>query len=180
MRLNKKAFVLLETIVVITVLSVTLIVLYASYSKIISDSRKKMFYDNTEYIYKTSVIRKYLEPKINIATSLGDSAYHVYCSNTLDSYKNCNATNVEGHDLFKYLSVNAIYFTDWNTKEAKGEYIDLEATTQIYLNSIDVPSEDSIYRITVMFEEENNVTFDEEGILEPSYQYASLRIGSRK
>ena len=53
MRLNKKAFVLLETIVVITVLSVTLIVLYASYSKIISDSRKKMFYDNTEYIYKT-------------------------------------------------------------------------------------------------------------------------------
>ena len=61
--MNQKAFVLMETIVVIFVLCVILVMLYASYSNLLISVQNKSLYDNTEYIYKTQLVREYLEEK---------------------------------------------------------------------------------------------------------------------
>jgi len=80
---KSKGFVLMEAIVVISVLCVILVILYGAYSKLLIDVKKKSLYDNTEYIYKTSVIRKYFEEDEGdtlkaILESLPTSSNHIY------------------------------------------------------------------------------------------------------
>ena len=60
--MNKKAFVLMETIVVIVVISVALLTIFASYNKILVKVKKENKYDTSEYIYMTNYIKKYLGP----------------------------------------------------------------------------------------------------------------------
>ena len=50
---EKNGFVMIETVVVITILTVGLISLYASYSLILSKAVTKNYYDNVEHIYKS-------------------------------------------------------------------------------------------------------------------------------
>ena len=59
--MKKNGFVLVETIVVILVLCVLLIMLYGGYMNVISAVQRKSYYDNTEYIYKTNLVKEYLE-----------------------------------------------------------------------------------------------------------------------
>ena len=60
----KKGFVLMETIVVIVVISVALLTIFSSYNKILSKVKKENKYDTSEYIYMTNYIKKYLKDKI--------------------------------------------------------------------------------------------------------------------
>ena len=167
---KERGFVLAETIVVITVLCVILIVLYASYNNLLIGVKKKSYFDNTEYIYKTSVVRKYLEPKLNISTLFQDKTYGVYCSNTLAMYDDCMSPSTDGYDLFKFLKVNAVYITPWDANSAGvANYLELEATTQNYIKYLDAEiMPNLVYRIIVMFEADDG-----------HYEYASLRFGSR-
>ena len=48
MKLNKKGFVLMETMIVITVLSVALIFLYTTYVKVLASASKVSYYDKVE------------------------------------------------------------------------------------------------------------------------------------
>lgn len=57
---NKNGFVFMETIVVISVLSITLILLFSSYSYILRKSRTKKMYDTTEVIYKTYYFKEFI------------------------------------------------------------------------------------------------------------------------
>ncbi len=168
--MKRKGFVLLETIVVITVLCVILIALYGSYSNMLVNVKKKSNFDNTEFIYKTSVVRKYLEPRINIQSLLGGKIYGIYCSNSLGTYKNCTDASVVGYELFRFLGVNAVYITNWDAKAmGMGNYTELEATTQSYINSLDPEVLPNLaYRIIVMYETDVE-----------HYEYSSLRFGSR-
>ncbi len=167
---NERGFVLAETIVVITVLCVILIMLYASYNNLLIGVKKKSFFDNTEYVYKTSVVRKYLEPKINISSLFQDKTYGVYCSNTLVAYDDCSSSSIDGYELFKFLRINAIYVTPWDANNAGvANYLDLEATTQSYIKYLDAEIMPSlVYRLIVMYEADDG-----------HYEYASLRFGSR-
>ena len=53
-------FILIETIVVITILSVGLISLYASYNLILTKAVGRSYYDNVDYVYKTYMVSRYL------------------------------------------------------------------------------------------------------------------------
>lgn len=175
---NKKAFVLLETIVVITVLCVILIMLYASYSKILIDVNKKSLYDNAEYIYKTNVVRNLLENQLKktnttVSNFMGSNYLKIYCSNTVPGVNKCNSTAVEGNDLFNFMKVNAVYFTKWDTSSlTTADFVRLEPTTQNYIKTLDTRRADGVFRIIVMFSSEN----DE---LQTDYEYATLRFGNR-
>lgn len=57
---KRNGFIMIETIVVITILSVGLISLYASYNLILSKAVNKSYYDNVDYVYKTYMVAKYL------------------------------------------------------------------------------------------------------------------------
>ncbi|MDD2409226.1 MAG: prepilin-type N-terminal cleavage/methylation domain-containing protein [Bacilli bacterium] len=65
---NTKGFVMIETIIVITILMVGLISLYSSYSVIISRLQVKNNYDNVEYIYKAYFVGDYLIDNNNVST----------------------------------------------------------------------------------------------------------------
>lgn len=174
--MKKNGFVLMETIIVITVLCVVLVTLYGAYSKLLIDVNKRSLYDQTEYIYKTALVRKYLEEKVNkdVYTS---STYYVYCRNSFSNVNDkCYDKDISGNyekDLFKYLGVEAIYITHWNVGAISP--LDLqgfEATTQNYIQKMD-PTDESGFRIIVMFKSENNDTDKE------VYEYATLRFGGR-
>ena len=64
MKLNKKGFVLMETMIVITVLSVALIFLYTTYVKVLGSASKVSYYDNVEDMY-TAYYASKLYGKIN-------------------------------------------------------------------------------------------------------------------
>lgn len=172
--MKNRGFVLMETIVVISVLCIVMVVLYAAYSKVLIDVNKKSLYDKTEYIYKTNLVRNYLEetlPEIEYSSS----THYVYCRNKMED-KLCFDENITGNyenDLFKALKVEAIYITLWNVANiSESDLVGFEATTQHYIKKMDATDEDA-FRIIVMFDSENNMTGT------PVYEYATLRFGSR-
>ena len=58
---KKNGFVFMETIVVISVLSITLMLLFGSYSYILRKSRSKNTFDTSETVYKTYYVRSLIE-----------------------------------------------------------------------------------------------------------------------
>lgn len=59
--MKKNGFVFIETIVVISVLSITLLLLFSSYSFMLRKSRERDTFDNIELIYKTYYIKDILD-----------------------------------------------------------------------------------------------------------------------
>lgn len=103
MKLNKKGFVLMETMIVITVLSVALIFLYTTYVKVLGNASKVSYYDNVEDMYSAYYASK-LYGKINnneisinsdIITNL-DIVNIIYLSK--DDILGLNNTNVLNYD----------------------------------------------------------------------------------
>ena len=52
--MKRKGFVMIETIIVITVLTIGLVSIYVSYSTLISRAQVKNTYENVEYIYQVT------------------------------------------------------------------------------------------------------------------------------
>ena len=172
MRRNSKGFVLMETIVVISVLCVVLVVLYAAYSSLISSVHKKSLYDNTEYLYKASVIRKHLESDESLTSAYKSREPYIYCSDLLAQSSSSINSCTSSSELFEFMKVKGIYFTSWDVSGDTSNYENLEATTQRYLRSLDPKHIDGAYRLIVMFSSENSEDENE-------FEYASLRFGSR-
>lgn len=59
--MKNKGFVLMETIVVIVVISVALLTIFSSYNKILRKVKSENKYDTSEYIYMTEYIKKYMK-----------------------------------------------------------------------------------------------------------------------
>jgi type II secretory pathway pseudopilin PulG len=59
--MKKNGFVFIETIVVICVLSVTLLLLFSSYSYMLRKSRERGLFDNTDSIYKTYYVKQMID-----------------------------------------------------------------------------------------------------------------------
>ena len=57
----KKGFIFIETIIVVTILTVALMSIYANYSKIISNTKELNTFDTTEYNYKTYFLKQKYE-----------------------------------------------------------------------------------------------------------------------
>lgn len=96
---NNKGFVLMETIIVMSVLSVALMTLYSSYVKIMANSKTKNFYDTPETLYiAEAVSRAQLYNKGYLASNSEDnsdkkaiiikngSAYKITCYNAIETY----------------------------------------------------------------------------------------------
>ena len=68
--MKNHGFVLMETIVVIVVISVALLTIFSSYNKILSKVKTENKYDTSEYIYMTYYIRKYLKELANTDSTI--------------------------------------------------------------------------------------------------------------
>lgn len=166
----------METIVVISVLSLILVMLYTSYSATLTNIENRGSYDNTEYIYKTVVIRNFLENLSNVSLSSEDGI--TYCQNTINGNTRkcylpdaCDA-NDERCELFEFLKVEGVYVTDWDITNLRNNYPNtLDATTKRYIKSLDPPKMPAgTKRIIVMYKDENSQKDY------PQYQYATLKI----
>ena len=79
----KKGFVFIETIIVITVLTVGLMSIYANYSKILANTKEFNTFDTTEYNYKTYYLKKlFLSGEMKTTTG-------VNITNVLSNYNKC-------------------------------------------------------------------------------------------
>ncbi len=162
----KKGFILVETIIVILVLSVILVALYASYSNLLIKVNKKDLYNNTEYIYKTLIVRDYLKDNLSSAT-YENSIYYMYCNN-LDESKKCydGSSKAYQNKLFSILKVEAVYiFNDLLDIDVTA-LNEIEPTTLNYIKSLDLNENGT--RILVMFKDENDESDKD------IFQYANL------
>lgn len=103
MQLNRKGFVLMETIIVMTVLSIALIYLYTTYVKVLGSASKVSYYDNVEDMYTayyasklySKIENKEIEKNSDIITNL-DIVNIIYMSK--DSIINLSKDDILQYD----------------------------------------------------------------------------------
>ena len=55
--MNNKGFMFVETIVTTAILLVSLVAIYVSYSAFIIGEKRRLYFDDMSYIYKTMILR---------------------------------------------------------------------------------------------------------------------------
>ena len=131
MSIKNKGFVLLETIIVMSVLLIGMILLYSNYNRIFMNSGKISYYDNVEDMY---------------------TAYYVYLNKDTINTSSNEVVDVSDNEVLKNLDIERIYFIDKDvftnlyTKEVSNcENLDslncFDGSTIAYLKSIENKSD---------------------------------------
>ena len=150
---NKKGFVLIETIIVMSVLLIGMIILYSNYNKMIINSSKVNYYDNVEDIYAAYYAYKYVNDLTTPAWN-SNSIYEVYTIPT-----DTDNENDEFKKIFKNLNIETIYYfskggfekifeentnscgekneDDKDNKDNENQLLCFDGTTINYLRSIE-------------------------------------------
>lgn len=134
---NKKGFVLIETIIVMSVLLIGMIILYSNYNKMIINSSKVNYYDNVEDMYTAYYAYKYVN---DLETWNNDSDYKVIKTGDLgENFKK----------IFSNLNIETIYYfskkgfenifseKDGKCKDKPNQLLCYDGTTINYLRSIE-------------------------------------------
>lgn len=134
---NKKGFVLIETIIVMSVLLIGMIILYSNYNKMIINSSKVNYYDNVDDMYTAYYTYKYAN---DLIAWNSDSNYEVIKTGNLgENFKN----------IFSNLNIETIYYfskkgfenifseKDGNCEDKPNQLLCYDGTTINYLRSIE-------------------------------------------
>lgn len=133
--MNKKGFVLMETIVVIVVVSVALLTIFSSYNKILSKLRTENKYDTSEYIYMTKYIKDYMQKNQSVLEiSVDDISANI--TNYLSNISNSN-------NLKSLYGVEKIYLLT-NLNNFGGNETNVDAYMIDYIKKLDVKNEDKL------------------------------------
>lgn len=142
----KRGFALLETLIVITFLTVSLLLLYGTFTNMLNNSKKNILYDNASNIYKAYYIKEYL--------SLGN-LNDITTENIQEI--SCNETNISGcPNLLSKLNVNKMYIAKINLKDyAKEKY---SSNLNNYLDTLSNKNT-AEYRLILEFKEKDTLSF---------------------
>ena len=77
----RRGFALLETIIVITFVTVSLLLLYGTFTSLIDSKEKNILYDDASNIYQMYYLKEYLE-----LNGLNDLTLNIPLNNTSDKY----------------------------------------------------------------------------------------------
>jgi len=123
----KKGFVFIETIIVVCILTVSLISLYANYSKIIANTKELNTFDTAEYNYKTYYLKKMYSNSTlinenrctsDIQTPFSDSGYVKICKFTNVFFKLDYLSNSDGYTSYNGNANVDAYIIDYlNTQD---------------------------------------------------------------
>lgn len=142
--MNKKGFVLMETIVVIVVVSVALLTIFSSYNKILSKLRTENKYDTSEYIYMTKYIKDYLQDKVSVTDIC--IIFNGKCA-TLTSHELSQQLGDEQKELYNvekiYLLTNLNKFDKEMTNGKKNSSL-FDAYMIDYIKKLDVRDKDKL------------------------------------
>jgi hypothetical protein len=70
--LKKNGFTFIETIITVVVLSTSLLLLYNSYSGIITKEEVRLYYDDPAYIYRTNNILRYIKENLDVNSIISE------------------------------------------------------------------------------------------------------------
>ena len=161
---NKNGFIFMETIVVISVLSITLLLLFASYSYILRKSRTKKMFDTTETIYKTYYVKQVIDnyKVTNNGTGIGIEYYikthlsgaNPECKQIATSYIcDLSSTDYKGDlyqikhifeiDKFYYLNPNTVI----NANNSNDILNNFDATTIDYIKNLGTGVDSNVFII---------------------------------
>ena len=136
--MNKKAFVLMETIVVIVVISVALLTIFASYNKILSKVKTENKYDTSEYIYMTNYVKNFFKKSgcvINSNDITDNEVIEHYSNNS------CYINNVPG---IGELNIKKIYVLKNINGGDDTKFKKFDAYMIDYIRKLDVGDNDSL------------------------------------
>lgn len=102
----KKGFVFLETLLVMVVLSIAVLGVYSTYVSVTSNIDSRTYYDNIGDLYKTEIVRNWIDEN-NLITS---ENYIKITSSNCSSYM--SITNCS--DYMDYLQIENIYINNSN------------------------------------------------------------------
>lgn len=117
MKTNKKGFVLIETLVVMCVVTLSLLMLYKMYSTVSENLKNRKYYDNINDVYKVNAIEEIIssfeldkenENNIDFIRIKYDSIEDEISCNYNDN-TDCSNTKDGSNIVFKELEVKNIY-----------------------------------------------------------------------
>lgn len=130
--MKKNGFVFLETLVVVSVLSLTLILLFGTYSFILRKSRERNVFDTTEMIYKTFFTKEIIEKEYgNISTYMNS------CAKLKNDVYECTLQDNRLIQLKQSFEVEKIYFLiPSDVYNDKNTLLKMDATTIDYVKHL--------------------------------------------
>ena len=153
----KKGFALLETLIVITFLSVSLLLLYNTFTNMVNNSRKNLLYDDASNIYKVYYTKEYLklEGLTNIET------------NNIKELT-CSDFDISGcQTILNKFKVNKMYIAKVDLKDYNKE--NLSSNLIGYLDSLTNKSENK-YRLILEFKNDETYSYSSISINEVDYE----------
>ena len=190
---NKKGFVFVETLIVISVLTASLLVLYSSYYSLIRNEKTRIKYNDSVYLYRTYYLEKFfrnfrfdlvtnslnkedLEKPISILTGFGCRG-DIFI-NEEDNIGLCENLMEELHISNLYLTYNDISELQ-NCTDQKGiceALVQVNATASDYMKTIGGKGKQG-YRIIVEFAETKDGSRKCNSNEECQYYYTTLSLG---
>lgn len=138
----RKGFVLLETIIVVSVVSVALLILYRSYQNIMAKSEYTNVNDTTELIYKTFLIKRDIEQNSGMTIReymCGSNTTALSCERQRNSDPSLNRVDsvyVNSFEVFKIYYFDKEFFNlSKETKDATN-YRSWSASSVDYFNTL--------------------------------------------
>lgn len=98
---KQNGFVFMETVVVVSILSVTLMMLYGSYAFILKKSRERNAYDTTEMIYKTYNIKKMIDTEMKSNAAVKQYFQKHLTASVAETYPLCTNKTMSGVTLYE-------------------------------------------------------------------------------
>lgn len=110
---NKKGFVFVETIVVCSVLSVSLVMIYAAFVSLIQNQKQRIRYDQLVYNYRVYNVAKVLYTN----ETLGE------CDDSFKSIEDSNLKEAFKYESLYYVSYNGVKSGSVSNKNNLGAYL---------------------------------------------------------
>lgn len=149
--MKNKGFVLMETIVVIVVISVALLTIFSSYNKILSKVKSENKYDTSEYIYMTKHIKDYLKNNSCVTDiyemGVKDKSTDPNRKKILKNYYNSDCGFAIDDDSKNIFNIKKIYILKYLNEINEGTIKDAEnfdAYMIDYIKKLDVNDSDTL------------------------------------
>lgn len=148
----KRGFALLETMIVITFLSVSLLMLYTTFTNMIRNGKKNILYDDVAHIYQAYFVKEYLM-KENLAQLFSEEDIREI---TCDDFQG-NGCQI----LLSKLHIHAIFLSKYDLLDYdKKKYT---SSLNQYLGTLSNNGEEK-YRLILEFMEDDVISYASIGI----------------
>ncbi len=139
--MNKKGFVLMETIVVIVVVSVALLTIFSSYYKILSKIKSENKYDTSEYIYMTYWVKNIIKSNETLKTNINNLSSDGFINIGAEASSFLELENAI--NMYNISKIYAVKFKSDGTLE-NDIFKNFDAYTIDYLRRVDVDNDSTL------------------------------------